>query len=180
MELEIFVRELADAAPKESDLRKCGLSSDQASDFIRSYFCIKRDRPLPVGGGTDQVLELLRKWDLSKVEIGMVRFPDPPVEQAGKIYIGYVEADPLVMLLDSGEIVVHEYGTKEHLLWPVAKNGSKLLEALLIAARFLEKTGIGTIDFNDSKVAQPFALACASAAGGDRYLDFYRMLLGAE
>jgi hypothetical protein len=75
---------------------------------------------------------------------------------------------------------VHEFGTKEHLLWRAAKSGANLLEALLIAARFLAKTGVEALDFNDPTIAQPFALECATAAGGDKYLDFYKMLLGAE
>jgi hypothetical protein len=180
MQAEAFVKQLADAAPPASDLEKCGLSSEQAREFITSFHCVKRDRPLPKPNGSDPVLKLLRNWDLSKVEIGMVRFPDPPVQQSGKICVGCVEVDPLVILPGSGEIVVHEFGTKEHLLWRVAKNGGALLDALLIAAQFLEKTGIGTIDYRDSRIARPVALECASAAGGDRYLDFYKMLLGAE
>ena len=105
METATFVRELAEAAPSASDLTKCGLSSDQAHDFIKSFICVKRQRPLKVPGGADQVLELLRQWDLSKVQIGMVRFPEPPVERAGNVCIGNVEADLLVWLPESGEIL---------------------------------------------------------------------------
>lgn len=180
MELDVFVKELAKIAPSTLDLERSGLSSEEAKRIVEGYFCVKRDRPLEETSSSDPVLELLRNWDLSKVEIGMVRFPGPPVERSGKIYIGYVEADPLVILLDSGEIVVHEFGIKEHLLWWAAKSGSHLLDALIIAARFLEKQGDGTIDFQDLKIAGPVALECATAAGGYKYLDFYKMLLGAE
>jgi len=180
MEPDTFVKELANAAPNASNLERSGLSKEQARDLVKSFLCVKRELPLAEVSGSDRLLELLRKWDLSKVEIGMVRFPDPPTERSGKMCVGCVEADPLVILPDTGEIAVHELGTKEHLLWLVAKNGSTLLDALVIAARFLEKRGAGTIDFDDYKAARLVALDCASAAGGDRYADFYKMLLGAE
>ena len=180
MELGTFVKALAEAAPSVPELEKCGFSKDQAQDFAKSFLCVKRERPLPVVSGSDQLLVLLREWDLSKVEIGMMRFPDPPTERSGKMCVGCVEADPLVILPSTGEIAVQELGTKEHLLWLVAKSGSALLDAVVIAARFLAQRTVGTIDFDDYKAARSIALECATAAGGDRYLDFYKMLVGAE
>jgi len=180
MDVGAFVKQLAEAAPSYSDLERCGFTGEQSDEFIRSFHCVKRDRPLQEPAGHDCLLELLRNWDLSKVEIGMVRFPDPPAERTGKICVGCVEADPFAILSDDGEIVVHELGTKDHLLWRVAKNGSTLLNALVIAALFLGKRAVGTIDFSDYEAARSAALQCASAAGGEKYLDFYKMLLGAE
>jgi hypothetical protein len=180
MELETFVKELAAAAPSAADLERCGLSTEQARIFIKSFLCVKREHPLSATNGSDQLLELLRQWDLSKVEIGMMRFPNPPTERSGKLCVGCVEVDPLVILPDTGEVVVYELGTKEHLLCHVAKSGSKMLDAMVIAARFLEKCAVGTIDFDNYEAALSVALECASAAGGDRYLKFYKMLLGAE
>jgi hypothetical protein len=180
MEPGTFVKELAALAPSASDLEKSGFSKEEAMRLAASFVCVKREQPLPVVSGSDQLLELLRGWDLSKVEVGMIRFPETPTERSGKMCVGCVEADPLVILPGTGELVVHELGTKEHLLWPVAQNGSRLLDAMLIAARFLEQRGSGTIDFDDFKAARKAAGECATAAGGDRYLDFYTMLLGAE
>src|SRR5438128_1658636 len=114
MELDAFVDELAAVAPSASDLERCGFSTEQARDFIKSSVCVKRERPLAVVNGSDQLLELLQQWDLAKVEIGMMRFPELPTERSGKICVGCVEADPLVILPDTGEIAVHELGTKEH------------------------------------------------------------------
>ena len=180
MELNAFIHELAASAPSASDLEKCGFSTEQARDFTESFLCVKRVRPLPVVNGSDQLLELLRQWDLSKVEIGMMRFPDSPTERSNKICVGCVEADPLVILPDTGEIAVHELGTKAHLLWLVAMSGSELLDAMVIAARFFAMRTVGRIDFDDRDAARSVAFECASAAGGNRYVDFYKMLLGAE
>ena len=152
MELGEFVTALAEAAPNARELEKCGFSDEQATDFIKSFLCVQRDRPLLLESGSNQLLELLREWDLSKVEIGIIRFPEPPTERLGSICVGCVEADPLVILADTGEIAVHELGTKEHLLWVVAESGSKLLDAMVIAARFLAQRTVGTIDFDDNKL----------------------------
>ena len=179
MDVATFVTQLAEAAPSASDLEKCGLAGEQADEFVKSFHCVRRDRPLTEPSGSDLVLELLRNWDLSKVEIGMARFPGAHVEPSGMIRIGCVEADPLV-ILSNGEIVAHELGTNEHLLWHVAKNGSTLLEALVIAARFLGERAVGKIHFDDYRAARSIASQCAFAAGGNKYADFYKMLLGAE
>ena len=180
MDVGTFVKQLAEAAPSSSDMERCGFTGEQADEFNRSFRCMKRDRPLPGPIGHDSLLELLRTWDLSMVEIGMVRFPDPPGERLGKMCVGCVEADPLVIVSDNGEIVVHEVNTKDHLLWHVAENGAQLLNALVVAALFLGKRAIGRIDCDDDEAARLAALQCALAAGGERYLDFYKMLIGAE
>jgi hypothetical protein len=62
----------------------------------------------------------------------------------------------------------------------VAQDGSHLLDALLMAAEFLGKTGLNEIDFEDFAAASAAAERCAEAAGGAKYLNFYRMLLGAD
>jgi hypothetical protein len=180
MELDDFVLALAESAPSIADLEKCGLSKEQALDFAKSFLCVKRERPWPVVSGSNQLLELLRRWDLRKVEIGMVRFPDPPTEQLGYVCVGRVEVDPLVILPGTEEIAVHELGSKEHLLWLVAKSGSTLLDALIVAARFLAQRTVGTIDFDNFKAARLVATECATVAAGEKYSDFYKMLLGAQ
>lgn len=180
MDLDTFVKQLADAAPSLDDLVKIGLSSEEADEFISSFRCVRRRPPATSPEGEDVLLSLLRHWDLTRVEIGMVRFPDVPSGEAGKLVVGLVEADPLVMLSHDGEIVVHELGTQEHLLWRVAINSEAFLKAFLVAASFLGKQAVGKIDFDDCEAAASVAAQCAFTAGGDNYLDFYRMLLGAE
>jgi hypothetical protein len=61
----------------------------------------------------------------------------------------------------------------------VAENGSKFLDALIPAAEFLEKCGLGIIDLDDRSSARQAALQCAALAGGDDYLQFYSVMLGA-
>lgn len=173
-----FVRQLANAAPSPYDLERHGLTGEQADAFIRTFRCVKRDRPMTQPMGSSPMLELLRNWDLSMVQVGMVRFPSQRYEPPGMIGIGCVEVDPLV-IQPNGEIVVYELGTNQHLLWRVARNCSTFLEALVIAAKFLGKLAISGCH-DDFGSAQSVASECASVAGGERYSDFYKMLLGAE
>lgn len=176
---DIFVKQLAALAPTPAELERLGLPKEEARRWIESFLCIERKHPLQADGGSDELMTFLRNWDCSNIEIGMIRFPDPPAARPGAMYVGCVEADPLLMLTDTGEIAVYELGTNK-LLWWVARSGAHLLEAILLAARFLEARGSGRIDFNDYTAARHSASECASAAGGDEFLDFYKMLLGAE
>jgi hypothetical protein len=180
MEPDAFVKELAALAPTSTELERLGFSKDEASRSMESFLCTKREHPLQAAGDSNELLRLLSNWDLSKIEIGMIRFPNPPAELLGTICVGCVEADPLLLLPDTGEVAVHELGIKGKRLWWVARSGSELMDSMFIAARFLEGRGSGRIDFNDHSAARVVALECASAAGGDKYLDFYTMLLGAE
>lgn len=180
MDLDDFVEILSNAAPSMLELEKSGLSREEAAEFSKLYRCVKREQPLPAINGPDQLLELLRQWDLSKVEIGMIRFPEPPFVRLGTIYVGKVEADHLVMSSNTGEVAVHEFGTKEHLLWPVASSGTALLNALAIAVRCIAKRTVETSGIEDNNNARSAAIECATVAGGVRYLDFFEMLLGVE
>jgi hypothetical protein len=180
MQPATFVKQLAAMAPSTADLEKSGLSREGARRVAKSCSCVKRTRPLEAPSGVDAVLELLRGWDLSNLQIGMVCFPDPPSDERDWICIGCVEADELVIHRKTGEVVVHELGTKGHILWRVSKNRSKLLDALIIAAGFLKEAGLDEGDNRDLTTAHRVALDCATAEGGTEYLRFYEMLVGAE
>jgi hypothetical protein len=180
MQPATFVKQLAAMAPSTSDLEESGLSREFAREIAESFVCVKRARPLEAPKGADAALELLRGWDLSNVEIGMVRFPDPPSGEPQGICIGCVEADQLVIHQKTGEVLVYEYGAKGHVLWRVSRTGSKLLDALINTARFLEEKGSDESNNQDPKMAHRVALECATAAGGTEYLEFFEMLVGAE
>ncbi|MFM8582242.1 MAG: hypothetical protein ACKOFW_12145 [Planctomycetaceae bacterium] len=179
MNVDIFVGLLAEAAPSLHDLGRCGLVGEQANDFVKSFLA-RRCQPPPFKVTGLAGLEGLQHWDLSNVEIGMVRFPNQPSNRLGGVLIGCVESDPLVLISDTGEIVVQEFGTPDHVLWFVARNGESMLDALVIAANFLSKRAVGRIDLQDHEAIRSVVIQCSTAAGGEKYLDFFRMLLGAD
>jgi hypothetical protein len=122
----------------------------------------------------------MRDWHTGSVEIGMLRLLDEPITFDNGIQVGTVEGDPLIIAQVTGEVIVVESHADSHILWYVAASTQALLLALLGAAQFLGKIGKEEIDFRDTGVAKIAARECTRLAGGEKYLDFYMMLLGAE
>lgn len=177
---EEFVRKLSSVAPPIESLLEIGLSETEAESFRDRYVCKPKSIPLPLIA-SNEILDLVIQWDVNLMEIGMVRLLDTPsIHRGSGIQIGFVEADPLVMLDTSLELVVEELGTTGHILWKSAQSPGQFLDALLVAANFFSKRTVGVVDFDDSETAKTTADECASIAGGDEHIDFYYMLLGAE
>lgn len=179
MTADDFIRQLAAAAPRSEQLQRVGLSPGESEDFRLSYF----SKPKPTFAGerqTDPLLDLLSRYDLGKVEIGMVTFAseigaDPDVWRVGK-----VEADPLVEDRRTSEVRVNEGNPRGQVLWRCARDGGRFLDALLPAAVFLGQCAYDSTVSENSGLHQAKAQECALAAGGNDYLDFYRMLVGCE
>ncbi len=131
-----FVDRLAQVAPSAAEMMRLGLSSAEASDFHDSYICRKRGCDAQA---TDPLLLLLNGWELGHVEIGMVSFLPEPREMPGKIRVGSVEADPLYILNDAGELISEDLHAPGYVVWNVVRNGSMFLDALIPAAEFLTK-----------------------------------------
>lgn len=177
MDPRAFINEISRLAPSASQLKEMGLKQGEIEDFRASYTADERegaDDP-----EADVLVRLLTHWDLIRIKVGMLRFLTRPDEMEDKTCVGYVEADPLVLIKATGEIVVEDLDAPGHVLWPVARKGPALLDALAIAARFLVNRAIGEVDFDDESGAESAANDCAALAGGDRYWKFYSMLVGA-
>lgn len=177
MDSRTFVIQLGRLAPSVPQLERLGFTHGQIDDFRKSFLCQERQSE---NTETNELLRLLIEWDLSQIQVGMVRFLSKPEQvSSDRVCIGSVEADPLVLLYRTGEIVVEESGMPDHILWAAAKNGPMFLDALILAAEFLSKRSVGEIDYEDNSAAWGMVERCASLAGGDKYLRFYSMLLGA-
>ena len=173
-----FVKQLADIAPSEEDYVRAGHSRTQARAWREAYSCPKRDAPLPIVD-SNELLTLMKGWHTGNVEIGMVRLLDEPTSSTRGVDVGVVESDPLIILSGTGELIVEDSGTDGHLLWCVAQSADRFLDALIVAARFLESRALRK-DFDDLSVASATAEQCAGLAGGNQYLPFYWMLVGAQ
>ena len=178
MTADDFVAQLQAAAPRAKDLQRVGLSRQEAEEFQRSYVPIPRTGV--VARRTDPLLDLLLRYDLGKVEIGMITFlsdgvTDPKVRQVGK-----VEADPLLQDLHDGEVRVSEGDVRGRVLWRCAQDGGKFLDALAPAAAFLGVCAYDSDVSTNNALRQAKADECALSAGGSDYSAFYRMLLGCE
>jgi len=178
MDPEAFKAALEKVKPSAESLMTEGLSRDFALEFMSSFEVRDRDR-LEQNSLSDRTLnELFSRYDVSNIEIGMVRFCKNPRPVRRGWQIGQFEADDLILDADSGGIIVLSIEAIDHVMSRCAKDGSSLLAALARAAKFYE-------DFEDddpkSMAVHTEALEdCILAAGGQVYANFYRMLLGVE
>lgn len=176
MTAESFCRELAALAPSSELLQSLGLSPEEADHVRQSYCC----RPTgTTAESEDHLVQLLTAWDLRSVGIGMIAFQHPPTASQAGLRVGTVEADHLV-LRSAGEIVVEDLAGSARVLWEVADNSDAFLRALIPAASFLTARAMERVGWEDFAAARATAERCASLAGGERFLPFFLMLLGAE
>lgn len=177
MEVEAFVEQLRACAPALDALVAQGLSYNDSEELRGSYNFVKN------GSGklaSNPLLNLLTRYDGANVEIGMVCF-DKPVAYSNKRWlIGKVEADPLILDLNTQNIYVEELGTDGYILFHCAENTDKFTDAILLAARFLSRciSEDGLYENQDAACLQ--AQDCAEKAGGEKYFIFYAMLVGCE
>jgi hypothetical protein len=177
MTAEDFVRRLRTAAPGAEQLRNVGFSAQEAAEFQRSFVCVLRSTA-PTERQTDPLLDLLSRYELSTIEIGMITFASPAAEPA-LVRVGAVEADPLILDRRTGEVLVTEGSPSGGVLWRCARDGARFLDALAPAAEFLARCAFDLTLSDDASARRSRAEECSVAAGGAEYLDFYRMLLGA-
>lgn len=173
-----WIQKLANAAPDRESFSKLGLSEIEIDLYLSRYRPARQDLPLGLPD-SDPILSVFDEWDLSSVKIGQISFHQIPlVGESGEIEIGQVEADPLIVCRRS-EVIVREFASS-NILWRVASNSTCFLNALIPAAEFLGKRGVGLVEFDDFDYANEVAEVCATHAGGQTYRRFFQMLLGTE
>lgn len=163
-----FVEALADIAPSENEYLRDGFSKEDARELRKNYHRSKRDGELAISS-SDELLVLMSIWNTRDLEIGMVALRDKPVRTKRGLQVGVFDADSLLMLDSTGELVVEKYGHQCH---RVAASGERFLDALIVAGRFLESAEV-----DDITKATSTADECATLAGGPDYYGFYAMLL---
>jgi len=174
-----FAEALRVCAPPAEKLRQLGVSSGGIERTLAGYFSKLRPDSSTTQG-KEPLIDLIENYDLSKVDIGSIRF-DSIVERTGpKWRIGTFASDLLVVDPQSGEIQVEEFPSAGHLLWECAESGSKFLDALVLAARFLGCCSWDVELYDDQAAHKRVANECTIAAGGDRYRDFYLVLCGCD
>jgi hypothetical protein len=173
-----FKAALQDAKPDMASLLDIGLESSEAEELLSSFDIGEREitEYFPLSDPT--LAELFSRNDVSRVEIGMVKLQRDPQNTAFGWLIGEVEADYLALDTASGEIVVIDITSPDHVIWRCAREGSGFLGALAIAAKYLgdclhaDQTGTA---------AQLAAFTkCVDLSGGDSYAAFYKMILGVD
>jgi hypothetical protein len=170
-----FKEALAKAKPSVQDLITAGLSKTDASQFLLSYDVNDRLEKLPSEIPDPTLRDLFSRFDLSGVEIGMVRLLEHPNSTEFGWIFGLVESDPILVDQNNKEIVSIDHEAPEHVVWRCAKDGNSFLSALALSAKYL--SGLVLEHDYDTNYKRDTLNECTSLAGGGRYSDFFRMLL---
>ncbi len=152
-----------------------GLDDDFITEYLNNYKfkILGRNKEY-----CDPIKNLVNNYDGSTVTLGMITFNIDPEEDEDYYFFGCFEVDYLVINKNLKTIEMLEYGEQDHVLCKCASSSSRFLEAILLAAQFAEKCGSDEVLYNDKDANILVIEECASLAGGDEYIDFYKMMLG--
>lgn len=172
-----FVTNLEQLTPTYDDFKGMKVSDEFIKKEINHYKLISK------GTGTlqinNEILTLINEFDVSNIEIGMVTLNNKIKEDNKYYFFGRFEVDNLVIEKDTGIIKLLEYEIN-HEMQVCAENSSKFLDALIVAAKHFRNCLFSDDLFDDQVEVCKVAKECADLAGGDKYLDFYKMYIGCD
>lgn len=182
MKAHEFVLELLRVSPSKEDYLAFGFSEGLATELSKEYNFTPSINEAIILGGTpkDEMISLLNSYNVDAVQIGLVSFLSRPEESKEFIYLGRVELDVLALNKTNFEIVVLDHDDLTWIIWPCAASSERFLDALLTFASFLSYKVKNKIAKDRDEVAHECALLCSEKAGGSKYFDFYKMLLGLD
>lgn len=167
---------IANAKPPIEALVNAGLSRDEAFELAASFEITVRSTIQHCDIPDLALNELYSKSDVSRAEIGMVRFVESPEEVSRGWIVGRVEADYLMLDRKSGEVLVIDIRSLDHVIWRCAKDGESFLAAIAVVANYLGSCIC--LDQSGSSFQEDTLRNCETLAGGSAYLAFYKMLIG--
>ncbi|MDA3616330.1 hypothetical protein [Polluticaenibacter yanchengensis] len=162
------------------DYIKLGYLENDIENELREFKCFTKKGNINETYSNNELLNLLSKYDCSNVRIGILVFYEN-VEETDNYYIlGEAETDLLTLNKVTLEIQVLDYTNTDYVIYNCASNGENFMDALLLAANlFSNRIKDLNLAFNEYYTYE-FVVACSSKAGGDKYLDFYKVLLGCD
>lgn len=172
-----FAQKLEKLTPSKESFLKLGYSSDMVNKRLSEYKCIGKEY-IPQSYLNDDLLRLLTSYDCSAIQIGVVSFAKKIQEEENFYILGDVEADILALSKITLEVQVLDHENIDWVIWTCAANGGYFLDAMLCAAEFFSIRIKNTELANDINFTYENVLKCATKAGGEKYIDFYKMLLG--
>jgi hypothetical protein len=173
-----FVDRLKTLPLEDSVYRNAGLDEASIQKNRRRYSTLKRSIPGAFHSElNDVIIKLIEQYDVKNVEIGMINFGAEIFHSSTFIVFGTFELDRLAISVITKEIVMLAEASDDVGMY-CAMNGEKFLESIIFIGKFLEKRGIDANLYDDEAANLLIAEQCATLAGGDKYLDFYKMMLG--
>lgn len=169
MKAEKFVNELNIAMPTYDELESYGLDEDEIEDIQASFKASPHGNCEAVVDGTGEIGRLIRCFDCSTLEIGLIHFDNELSSQPTGLRFGLCEADPLLVNPD-GAIVIHDHSALNDELFRCSSSPDKFLDALAV---FLQ---VQSAKSEWKGRAEEAAERCCSASGEELSRPFYRML----
>lgn len=179
MTADEFVEQLALYRPTQESLVTKGYPATVARDIIDGLQCTICQN-IFVAAHEDALLDLIHRYDTSKIEIGFIRL-NPELwaflNMRQQLYtmVGAFEGDPLASNRETGEVVLLDSAAPDFVMAKVAERGAKFLDVLI---EIVKVDFAGTIE--EVPKTKAFALHCARVAGVDDNALFYEMLIGSE
>ncbi len=174
MTAEEFARRLFALTPTEDDLRAEGVPPSLVREFIDAYRCEPIAHHVP--HDDDPLVDLIQRYDLSRVKIGVVYLGDLQnwVSSPEHRIVGTVEADGLAIRRADGMVVLLDHDCPSFVMSVVGIDSSRALDALLELAK-----GSRGVSLKSKFERAAAAARCAAAAGAPESEGFYATLLGA-
>jgi len=174
-----FIERLKGVPFSYEEYLKIGLDEDFIIEKVSAYNPGKRLSNLSEHSD-NPLIRLVEDYDVSKTEIGMVWFGAQVTDTEDYSYIGKFEVDFLCVSKLTKEVVILSFDDPSSIAYRCAQNGASFLDAIIVAAKFLEACGIDDNLYNDQEAICSMAENCSELAGGNKYLNFYKVLLGCE
>jgi hypothetical protein len=165
-----FLAALNEAMPAQAELEDYGLEPEEIEAVQASFRSTPRKLPAQTTAGKTELEKLVSEHDCSTVEVGLIRFlPRPRVHHCG-MQVAYCEADAVVVGA-AGGVAMHDHDEPAKSL-KCAANSERFLDALaaFVAMRCQKSQWKGRVE--------EAAKACATKAGGEEYVPFFRLLCG--
>lgn len=134
-----------------------------------------RESPLNINTYDDELLKLIKYYDVSNFEIGEIYFFTEIIEDDDLFKIGKIELDELYFDTKLRKCFWLSWETQEILGW-CAKDSEAFLDALSLMSNIFNKMTFEKWD--DEALVWSYLNKCKNAAGGEEFIEFYRFLFG--
>jgi hypothetical protein len=172
-----FIKRLKEVPFAADQYTHLGVSETFTARTIDGYNP-KRKNSAQNAFSDDPLVQLVNDYDVTRTEIGMISFESEVKESEDYYYVGRFETDFLCVAKVSKEVVILRFDDPSSVMYICAQNSGVFLEVMIFAAKYLEKRMIEQLD--NSHIDCSMAENCSELAGGARYLDFYKVLLGCQ
>lgn len=177
MNAENFVMELEKIPQSIEQLQKQEVSKNYIKTLLESYKVKKRSKNIH---SDNPIIELIENYDATNVQIGMIGFDERIEQNEEYMFFGKFEVDDLAIKKSLGTVVLLENGL-DYVVYQCASSGSNFLDAIIVAAGYLEKRAVDDNLYENQELTCKIAEECAEIAGSkSTYQEFYKMLFGCD